>query len=769
MEASRTTMTSSSTAAAVAAASTHLNLKEEDVVKLACEFLQNRGLHISQVTLERETGVINGNYSDDLLFLRQLILDGQWEDVNEFIAPLAALPSFDHKLFQFIILKAKFVELLCIRGEAPPAVDAAVDTVVGVLKEIERVAPSKELYNRLCLLLTVTKLTEHPEYRAWNPAQGRATCFREVLPLVQDLLGSEQRKQQMQDQRLVATNDRLLQLIIKGILYESCVDYCQQKATGAKRSTSIDFTNVLSQSDFSDSDLSLLSWLQSIPADTFACPFEQRSLNVDVERMKAPQLEASWTEHMLVTPIKPNIFPHSAMPSTRPKAADIMAKSLSVSLVKGGGGENGTANSANSSSANIPNPSVLDMSKSLASFHLNGKKMMDASVDHLFKEGEPIPHAPAPPPPPPPPQSSTSSQQEEKEETVIHKAQPQLIGQDFDKRALEQGKRTSSESGGGPPRFLPVCSLEDIQAIRCAEFHPSGRVFAIGSNSKTLRLCQYPLDMGSGGNVSEEMRVLHKRPKHHKGSIYCMAWSPAGDMLATGSNDKTVKLLRFDGAAETFCGGELELTMHDGTVRDCLFLPDRRTLVSAGAGDCKVYLTDCAAGQPLAALAGHSAHVLSLAACGQGGLVFVSGSQDRTVRFWDARTRACVNLVPAAASPVVACTVDPSGRLLVTGHEDATCALYDVRGGRSVQVFRAHAQDVRSVRFSPNAYYLLSGGYDQRLVLTDLQGDLTQPLPSVVVAQHEDKVISGRWHPVDFSFLSTSADKTCTLWALPPL
>lgn len=58
--------------------------------------------------------------------------------------------------------------------------------------------------------------------------------------------------------------------------------------------------------------------------------------------------------------------------------------------------------------------------------------------------------------------------------------------------------------------------------------------------------------------------------------------------------------------------------------------------------------------------------------------------------------------------------------------------------------------------------------YDNRLVLTDLQGDLSLPLPSVVVASHQDKVISGRWHPTEFSFLSTSADKTTVLWALPP-
>ena len=40
--------------------------------------------------------------------------------------------------------------------------------------------------------------------------------------------------------------------------------------------------------------------------------------------------------------------------------------------------------------------------------------------------------------------------------------------------------------------------------------------------------------------------VLFKRTKHHKGSIYCLAWTPIGDLMATGSNDKTVKLMRFN-------------------------------------------------------------------------------------------------------------------------------------------------------------------------------------------------------------------------------
>lgn len=44
----------------------------------------------------------------------------------------------------------------------------------------------------------------------------------------------------------------------------------------------------------------------------------------------------------------------------------------------------------------------------------------------------------------------------------------------------------------GKPRFIAVTRLEDVQAVRCAEFHPHGSVYAVGSNSKTLRICAYP-------------------------------------------------------------------------------------------------------------------------------------------------------------------------------------------------------------------------------------------------------------------------------------
>ncbi|XP_068620444.1 WD repeat-containing protein 47 isoform X2 [Battus philenor] len=881
--------------------STHLNLREDDVIRLALEFLHNRDLHITQLSLERETGVINGNYADDVLFLRQLILDGQWDDVLEFIQPLSSLKAFEADKFNYAILRHKYIELLCIRSEikAYNNVENIVDEVVKVLSDLEKVAPSKEEYSNLCLLLTLPSITDHAHFKKWNPSNARVQCFREVYPLVEQFLPCDKKSSSSTVVPKCARNDRLMQLLIKGILYESCVNYCQAKATGSKeaQTNEVNFSRLLDGSGFDESDLSLLSWLQSIPAETFSVPFEQRMLNVDVEKLDRPSLHTSWTEHMLVTPIKPRTFPHLAMPFRRPRsAADAMTRSLRPLP---DGAPRHPAVMALSAIDYGPSSSCF------AGFHLTGikgNKLMNTSVDRLFdgKNGESIfnetlkpideQSKPGGEPPSPADTNETSGTAASNATTPEHRvldrsapaapapaatdpagdgdfrrhllkeyqiqkqrecddylrtlcsselrphnsaehagdaappfphnlkySQPANHDDSPDSNPLARKSEASeipstpisaatpsrngahqnlppSPSGGaggegeGPglgadvngsrPTFKPVTVLEDLQAVRCAEFHPNGELYAVGSNTKTLRICTYPkIDDVKDSGAPTAPTVLLKRTKHHKGSIYCLAWSPAGDLLATGSNDKTVKLMRFNSHTCNLEGQEVELTMHDGTVRDVCFIEDTSNktslLVSGGAGDCKIYVTDCVTGNTFQALSGHCGHVLSL--YNWGGAMFVSGGQDKSVRFWDLRTGGCVNVIsgasshPGKGSAVASLAVDPSGRLLVCGHDDGSCALYDVRGARALQRFTPHAADARSVRFSPGAYYLLTAGYDGRVVLTDLQGDLTCALPSVPVARHPDKVISARWHPDDFSFLSTSADKTAVLWTIPPV
>ena len=54
----------------------------------------------------------------------------------------------------------------------------------------------------------------------------------------------------------------------------------------------------------------------------------------------------------------------------------------------------------------------------------------------------------------------------------------------------------------------------------------------------------------------------------------------------------------------------MELTFHDGTVRDLVFMQDTSNrsslLISGGAGDCKIYVTDCETGTPIRVMSGHS-------------------------------------------------------------------------------------------------------------------------------------------------------------------
>jgi len=357
-----------------------------------------------------------------------------------------------------------------------------------------------------------------------------------------------------------------------------------------------------------------------------------------------------------------------------------------------------------------------------------------------------------------------------------------------------QGTRSPSpgallDANGEPeivPRFEPFNQLQDAQAIRAVDFHPSGEVYAIGSNSRALRICAYPADHElrhfSQEQVTTPPRILFKFLQVHRGSIYCVSFNASGQLLATGSNDQTVHIVRYNSVTHSPDGDEYRLTMHDGTVRDLCFIDDTTNgsslLLSAGGGDNKIYVTDCDTITPFQSMAGHTQMVMALHHWS--GANFVSASYDRTIRFWDLRTRTCTSIIsapPSAGStaskwggpgaPVCAVQVDPSGRLLTSGHNDSTCMLYDIRGARIIQAFRPHDDEIRTVSFSPKSYYLLTGGYDGRIVLTDLQGDLTQPLPSVCVAESDDKVVQSKWHPSDFTFVTTSADKTATLWAMP--
>ncbi|XP_072919532.1 WD repeat-containing protein 47-like isoform X2 [Hemitrygon akajei] len=910
-----------------------INVKEAEIIKLILDFLNSRKLHISMLSLEKESGVINGLYSDDMLFLRQLVLDGHWDEVLQFIQPLECMEKFDGKRFRYIISKQKFLEALCVNNavsadDEPQHLEYTMQEAVKCLHALEEYCPSKEDYSKLCLLLTLPRLTNHAEFKDWNPSTARVQCFDEACVMVAEFIPADRK---LSEAGFKASNNRLFQLIIKGLLYESCVEFCQSRATGEEISESEVLLGIdlLCGNGCDDLDLSLLSWLQNLSPNTFSCAFEQKVLNIHTDKLVKPT-RSSYTD--ILTPLINKLSPYPSSPMRRPQSADAyMSRSLNPAL----DGLSYGLTSQEKRNADLVNRSS-PMSHSFANFHYPGTQNLSRSLllentdcHSIYEESPERTDSPVPRVQHSSGSGETSIQDEaslcnsigatpnsatpkveknERESTdqfqeycrqrmryQQHLEQKEQQRQLYQQMLMEGG--VNEEDGAGqqqnlteqflsksmqkleelnlgmdsvsteaqspnqqckenqpsaqndssaansvtplevrqqgsglpnststpiksntgnafshnetssffskadssastdlavsPPmaenvsvsgtkneeedrskkQFIAINTLEDTQAIRAVAFHPSGTLYAVGSNTKTLRVCAYPdiIDPSAYSSPKQPL-VKFKRNKHHKGSIYCVAWSKCGQLLATGSNDKYVKVLPFSAETCNATGPDLEFSMHDGTIRDLAFMEGPESggaiLISAGAGDCNIYTTDCQRGQGLHALSGHTGHILALYTWG--GWMIASGSQDKTVRFWDLRVPSCVRVVGTAfhgsGSAVASVAVDPSGRLLATGQEDSSCMLYDIRGGRVVQIYQPHSSDVRSVRFSPGAYYLLTGSYDTTVKVTDLRGDLIKPLPTTVVSEHKDKVIQCRWHTEDLSFLSSSADRTVTLW-----
>lgn len=179
-------------------------------------------------------------------------------------------------------------------------IEFSIDEVVACLNELEPYCPSKEEYSGLCLLLTLPRLSDHATYKDWSPSSARVQCFKDIYPLVSMFLPIDKNLNEMEH---TANKDRLVQLLLKGVMFEACVDYCQQQATAKDiHDSKLAMRGMLTGTDADDSDLSLLSWLQSIPLGTFNCPFEQKSLDLNVKKIIKPS--TSWSEQIM-TPMTP--------------------------------------------------------------------------------------------------------------------------------------------------------------------------------------------------------------------------------------------------------------------------------------------------------------------------------------------------------------------------------------------------------------------------------------------------------------------------------
>eukprot|EP01017_Pseudomicrothorax_dubius_P047774 TRINITY_DN8611_c0_g2_i2.p1 TRINITY_DN8611_c0_g2~~TRINITY_DN8611_c0_g2_i2.p1 ORF type:complete len:269 (-),score=17.55 TRINITY_DN8611_c0_g2_i2:133-891(-) len=239
--------------------------------------------------------------------------------------------------------------------------------------------------------------------------------------------------------------------------------------------------------------------------------------------------------------------------------------------------------------------------------------------------------------------------------------------------------------------------------------------------------------------------------------IYTIAWSPSGAMIATGSNDKLIKIMRPFSSVES----DVELKGHSNTVRTLCFAKDETFLFSAGAADNHVKVWDLASLKPVHIFEGHKDAIYSIQIDGEKGLLF-SGGFDRTVKLWDLRRRNYIAEIPTDVG-INHLALTPAGigkTLIAAAHVDGSISLLDFRELSRLETLRYHQDDCRSVDFDSKGERLLSSSFDRTIGVYSLA---TRSVVAMLT-NHGDKVVSARWHPSDEWLISTSADCSARLF-----
>ena len=173
----------------------------------------------------------------------------------------------------------------------------------------------------------------------------------------------------------------------------------------------------------------------------------------------------------------------------------------------------------------------------------------------------------------------------------------------------------------------------------------------------------------------------HRTWTAHDDTIYAIAFSPDGKLLATGGYDRKIKIWNLADAKllHTF-------TTHNDTIYDLAFHPGGRILASASA-DFTVKLWDAIEGKRLDTL-GQSTKELYAVAFHPNGKQVAAAGVDNRIRVWSVSDDAREGSNPLAFSrfaheePVLRLAYTPNGRLLISAAEDRLVKVWDAASMR---------------------------------------------------------------------------------------
>lgn len=302
--------------------------------------------------------------------------------------------------------------------------------------------------------------------------------------------------------------------------------------------------------------------------------------------------------------------------------------------------------------------------------------------------------------------------------------------------------------------FLPNVNFAHARFVSSTFTNTFGNILSVSFNLGGDRLV--------AGTTEGDIWVyeaLTGRPlltyRGHSDGVWSVTFSPDGQLLASSSDDQTIRL--WDTGSQEIKACLHTLREHTNRVRAVTFSPDGRLLAS-GSDDQTIRLWDPQSGHCRKVLQGHSGRVWSVTFSPDGSLL-ASGSTDQTVKVWDVITGKCLKTFQGHTDGVRSVTFHADGHTLASGSDDQTVRLWNIDSGEEISVLRGHSNRVWSVAFNTAGDVLASSSEDRSIRLWDTSTD------------RSSKILQGHTHGVRSVAFSGTAllasggdDQSFRLW-----
>ncbi|KAG8795782.1 hypothetical protein FRC12_009789 [Ceratobasidium sp. 428] len=241
--------------------------------------------------------------------------------------------------------------------------------------------------------------------------------------------------------------------------------------------------------------------------------------------------------------------------------------------------------------------------------------------------------------------------------------------------------------------------------VRSVAYSPDGRMIASGSDDMTIRVW----DTTTGVAAIEPL-------EGHKDAISSVTFSHDGRLIISGSSDKTIRL--WDVRTGRSAATPIDVGAY---VMSVAVSPDGSKIVGGGeGGTMKMY--DAAAGTMLCKHTGHTDNVNSVAFSPDGRCI-ASGSDDMTIRIWDAATSSSIgDPLQGHTGWIRSVVFSPDSRYIASGSDDKTIRIWDAATGVQTDSLHSHTDAVLAVAFTPDGSTLASASLDQTVKLWDVLG-----------------------------------------------